>query len=183
MMSRLSVTLRRGLAITILLALIACVWICIAVPITSAFNERQRTIDDLLDRLGRLQTLATQANLLRIEQASADRSTSSSDLLTGSSFAVVGAELQSRLQQYITNDGGGLVQRISSLSPLKEDIFTRVAVAVDFEIRLDGLTPLLYAILTETRSLFIDELEITVAEAEPMVSIHMVVFGFMPGNA
>lgn len=182
-MSRLPVILRRLLAITILLTLISCVWILIALPIAAAFYERQSTIDDLLDRLGRLQVLAKQAKLLRIEQASAVRSMGSSDLLTGSNFAIVGAELQSRLQKYIVNDGGGLVQRISSLSPLKEDRFTRVAVAVDFEIRSDGLTPLLYAVLTEAQSLFIDELEITVVEAEPMVSIHMVVFGFMPGNA
>jgi general secretion pathway protein M len=164
-MTTLSAPVSRALASALAVGL---VWLVVSVVI-APFAGR---LEDDLDSISRSrQILARYDQLLAIEPALRQRldqlkhgESGGDGLLEGHDGALLQAELQARLQQWVASAGASL--RSSRILPKHtEDGFDRIGLEVDLAASPESLRQLLYTIETAEPASFVDALSISVPES------------------
>ncbi|MDH3230459.1 MAG: type II secretion system protein GspM [Alphaproteobacteria bacterium] len=147
-------------ALALLLALLALVWLLGLAPLLDGYRADRETVAFASEQLPRLQRLAGEAPMLRTELDRAARDPAGrTRLLGGTSDALAGADLQTRVSRDATRHGLAL-RSAQILPPVAEEGFRRIGIRVALEGSLGGLGRLLYSIETAPAFLFVDNLEI-----------------------
>ena len=147
-------------ALALLLALLALVWLLGLAPLLDGYRADRETVAFASEQLPRLQRLAGEAPMLRTELDRAARDPAGrTRLLGGTSDALAGADLQTRVSRDATRHGLAL-RSAQILPPVAEEGFRRIGIRVALEGSLGGLRRLLYSIETAPAFLFVDNLEI-----------------------
>ena len=174
----------RILAVLLLVATLAAVWAGIAVPLTDWFAERADSIERQTTLARRMGQIAAGLPVLR-NQAATTQEAAPVAVLDGTSDAVAGAALQQRLQQI----GAGLGATVSSTEVLAGEpvgAYRRIGVRLAVTARWPVIVRLLQAVATNTPRLLVNDLQIqamraVVNDADPVINVTMVVFGFRAG--
>lgn len=150
----------RVAALALLLALLVLIWVVGLAPLLDDYRTNRETVAFANEQLPRLQQLAAAAPLLQAELDRVSRDpTGSTRLLSGSSDALAGADLQSRVSRDATRYG--LTLRSAQVLPsVEEEGFRRIGIRIALEGSIAGLHRLIYNIETSPIFLFVDNLEI-----------------------
>lgn len=188
MTPELSPPTRRVLAIGILILVIALPYWLMVRPILDEFARIDSEIAEQHERLGRLTSIAARLATLESQRDALARGGNRAEgYLTGSSEAIVAADLQNRLKTLISNAGGKLAST-QVLPATDEAGFRQVSVRVRLNTSINGLSTLLYELETGEPLLFIDNLDVSTrqdrprtgeTEGESDLSVTFDVYGFL----
>lgn len=173
MNARLNISVQRIAAIVFLLLFFISIWRIVIEPVHNSFRERNNTISQNIDTLTQLRQIAFQEPIFREQLSSlqADVITTAGQL-TGTRTAVAAAELQERLQQILTENGGS-VQSALTIEPSSDNGLTKIGVSIEGEISESGLASFLYSILNDSYSIYIDELQINCHDNSTITFDHL----------
>ncbi|HEV7367826.1 type II secretion system protein GspM [Arenibaculum sp.] len=180
----------RALAVALLLALLAAVPVFIVAPLIDTFDRYDERIELARGLLERYEAIAAESdalqerlNKLRLGGASADT------YLTGSSEALVAANLQERVQGLCDQKNCAL-RSTQALPVRSEEGFRRVGLRLVLMADTAGLLRMVHGLESSTPHLFVDTLEVR-GTADDLggdeddrlgLEIRFDVYGFMQGE-
>jgi general secretion pathway protein M len=183
--------LARALAIALLAAAVACVYLLVFVPVGNAYRETADAIEQAEILLQRQRALAAQRPLLiaRIEEEK-ERADAIAGYLQGPSDALAAAQLQDRLKAVVEAAGGELRStRILPAEAVEASPGTRrAALQVQMIVTIDGLAEILYGLEAGQPYVLIDELSVRnqrerrrrgEPESEPSLDVNLRLSGFV----
>jgi general secretion pathway protein M len=187
-MTALSPPVRRILALAILALVIVLPYQLAIRPVIDRFAAVDGDIAEQQGLLERYGKLAAQLDTLRSRLESIKRyGGHADDYLSGSSEAIVGADLQNRLNKLVT-DAGGKLTSSQVLPSTEEGGFHELTVRVRLTTEIDGLRRILYQLETERPLLFVDNIDISSrqdrrrageTDADPSLQVAFDVYGFL----
>jgi general secretion pathway protein M len=157
--SAVPASVRRLIAILILLALLAGVGFVASLPFSilarqdAELAQLGRQSDELDHRLGLREGLLDEQRLL--ERASEADQT----LIQAETPALAAAELQRELSALVAQ-GGGMLESVQSLGPVDTPPFVKIPIRVSFTGSLEGLRTFLYAVEQHAPVLLVEELSV-----------------------
>ncbi|HEY3912306.1 MAG TPA: type II secretion system protein GspM [Stellaceae bacterium] len=156
----LSPTMRRALALAILLSLMVLVWTAAIQPLIGLSTQRRADIAALSARLAHLDAvIARRPELRRRQRAREKQLAAAGGLWRGASASAIGAAVQDQLGKTVAV-GGGRVDSSSEAHETVEHGFRKITVHFSIEGSLDTITKTLAAIETARPALFADRLTI-----------------------
>ena len=175
----------RVLALLLLIAVVGGLWAGIAVPLTDWYSDRSDTIDRQTILARRMAQIAGTLPDLRA-QAAAIQSAVPVTVLDGGSDSVAGAALQQRLQQIGTSVGTALAST-EVLPGEPAGAYRRIGVRLSVTAYWPVIVRLMAAVDANTPRLLINDLQIqsqraSLVDANPLLVVTMVVFGFRAGD-
>ena len=183
--------LARALAIALLAAAVASVYLLVLVPVGNAYRETADAIEQAEILLQRQRALAAQRPLLvaRIEEET-ERADAIAGYLQGPSDALAAAQLQDRLKAVVEAAGGDLRStRILPAEPVEASPGTRrAALQVQMIVTIGGLAEILYGLEAGQPYVLIDELSVRnqrerrprgEPESEPSLDVNLRLSGFV----
>lgn len=163
MMVTLSPVLRRVLAVAILVAILAALWVLVVEPVTAKFDGYDRAITQSQALLARYlrtgdarERLQTQLEQVRQTQASLG------GFLEGASGELVAAQLQNKAKNLVDANGGKM-KSIQILKVQEENHFRRVAIRVAMTADTEAVQAIFYSLETASPYLFLDNIDIRVS--------------------
>lgn len=155
---------RRTLALTILVMLLALAWTAVVRPLIGLSAQRHTDIVDLSARLAHLEAIiARRPELQRRRQAGKAQFAAADGLWHGASASVIGAAVQDRLGKAVAASGG----RVDSSSEAHETVehgFHKITVHFSIDGTLATITKTLTALETTRPALFADRVTISAAD-------------------
>jgi general secretion pathway protein M len=165
MMGAVSLPLRRGLALAILLVIVALAWTLAIAPLVDLSRARWQDIAEMSGQLARLQAIiGRQPELVRRAAAAQDALTAEGGLWSGDSAAEVAAAMQDQLRKVIGGSGGQL-RSTAVVSEANEHQFHRVTVHFTIVGVLDTVQKTLAAVQSARPAVFVDNVAIHATEA------------------
>lgn len=160
-MNRLSLPVRRMLAVTILVLMIFIPYQFLFSPVVSRYHELIQTERRERALLERFQLVGKKAEMLRgqLETLREAESASSGGYLTGDSETLVAADLQNLVRTTVERSGG----RLESTQILPAEIdgdFRRVSLRVRMTADMSSLFRTMYDLESHSPYLFIDNIDI-----------------------
>jgi general secretion pathway protein M len=167
----LSPSIRRLIAVALLIAAVALPYRLIVQPLLQSYDERTNAAATQYDLLVRYRNLADSRARLRarLQEIQAEPS-SQAGYLTGESETLVAAELQNLVRTTVERNGGRL-ESTQILPPVGEGAFRRVTLRVRMSTDTDGLFRILYDLESTLPYLFLDGLDIASRERRARRSI------------
>lgn|SRR5665213_3132721 len=184
MMTTVSMPLRRGLALVLLVTVLVVGWRLGVQPIIDLSLERRQDIAALSDQLAHLQAIIVRRPELEHRAALEQRNLGTEGgLWTEASAAEVAAGMQNRLRQVIAG-GNGRLRSTALLSQANEHGFRRVTVHFSIEGVLGTVQATLAAIQASRPAMFVDSMAIHAAGAgdadtPPALTMELDVSGYM----
>jgi general secretion pathway protein M len=185
MMNTVSMPLRRGLALMILLTVLVMGWRFAVQPIIDLSFDRQQDIATLSDQLAHLQAVIVRRPELERRAVLEQRTLGTEGgLWADASAAEVAAGMQNRLRQVIAGADGRL-RSTALLSQANEHGFGRVTVHFSIEGVLATVQATLAAIQASRPAMFVDSVAIHAtgagdAQTPPALTMELDVSGYMP---
>jgi general secretion pathway protein M len=183
--------LARTLALTLLAAVVAGIYLLIIVPVLHAYSDNAAAIEQTEILLQRQRALAAQGPLLlaRIEEEQ-EHAEAIAGYLQGPSDALAAAQLQDRLKAVIEAADGELRStRILPAEAVEASPGTRrTALQVQMIVTMAGLAEILYSLEAGQPYVLIDELLVRnqrerrrrgETETEPMLDVNLRLSGFV----
>lgn len=160
MLSNLSRSSRRLLALVILFALVAIVVLVTLVPLRTALVSYDDSIADLEFRLQKYDEMAQLEIPLkeRLDNLTSQQE-SAEGLLKGESQAIAGANLQALFKQIVLNAGGRL-QSTQILPGAASGVIDWIGIRAQFSGDIETLQRVLYDIEFNKPVLFVDKIEV-----------------------
>ncbi len=170
-MKSLSPSVRRLIAVALLVAAVALPYRLIVQPLLQSYDERADAAVAQHELLARYRNLADSRALLRARlQVIQAEPSSQAGYLTGESETLVAAELQNLVRTTVERNGGKL-ESTQILAPVSEGAFRRVALRVRMSTDTDGLFRILYDLESNLPYLFLDGLDVASRERRSRRSI------------
>jgi hypothetical protein len=180
----LSPSVRRGLALAILLGLFALVWSAVVQPLFGLSLNRRTDIALLDERVGNLEAVAAREAELRRRVGDGRRQLAAKGgLWAGAGAAAIAASVADRLRAAVAA-GGGRVTSTSEAREATELGFRKITVHCTIEGSLDTMVKTLTAVETAEPALFVDNLVVVAREIEgerkgpPVLDIDLDVTGY-----
>jgi len=183
---------QRQLAITILLAALLLIFSVTVLPLWFANSARQETIQELRQRLYRLQHMADEGVSLRprLEQMKREK-INNGHYLRGNTETVAAAELQ-RLMKTIASRNQVSVASTQILPATEKSDFVRIALKVRVRGSMQALVESFYNIESDKTFMFLDELSlrdasrrrVQVVTAAKLIDaeFELAAYAYMPGD-
>ncbi|WP_282610544.1 type II secretion system protein GspM [Pelagibius sp. Alg239-R121] len=180
--------LSRLAALTLLLLMIAAIYVVLVVPIRGAFERHTQDIEQSLALLERFSGKNLETSALEQKRAHLKREAQSgANLLRGANPAVAAATLQQFVRSAVQAERGTL--RSVQIMPAKErDGFRRVTVRSQADLNATGLRNLLHRIEASRPFLFVDNIDVRPGqqiangqsgEIDVLLTIRFDVYGFL----
>ena len=154
----------RALAFGILIAVLLAFHMTVVAPLLRLYSGEQQTIEERVNLATRMAGAAAQ--LPKLREATRNGGAAAADdnfALTGASDAVAVATLQTVFKTLVERQGAKLGS-VEILPPESADSFSRIAIRASFTCDLSRLTSVLQEIETSRPALFVDKLDVRVAE-------------------
>ncbi len=166
MIAALSPSLRRCLALAILLGLVVAAWSLLVAPLMAMAELRAAGIAEATEQLAHLQALiARQPDLQRRAQEAGRQFAAGGGLWPGPSAAMTAAGMLDRLRQAVT-DSGGQLRTSSEPAETAEHGMRRVALHFSIEGPLATVLGTLASVEATRPALFVDALKIAAPQFE-----------------
>lgn len=189
-MTALSRPVRRLLAVSLLVAAIAALWVGVAEPVVGEFAASRRTVAQSRDLIARYRRVAAGRAEVeqRIREARQIRP-NAGRFLIGSSAELVAADLQNNVKGIVTGSGGKL--KSTQLMPHEDkDEWRRVTIRVNMSSTPEAAIKVFHALETANPYLFLSNVQIraprklsrarkTITPADAVLQIRYDVHGFM----
>lgn len=185
MMNTVSIPLRRGLALMLLLTVLVMGWRLAVQPVIDLSRERRQDIATLSDQLAHLQAIIVRRPELERRAVSQQRALGTEGgLWTAASAAELAAGMQNRLRQVIAG-GNGQLRSTALVSQVNEHGFGRVTVHFSIEGVIGTVQATLAAIQASRPAIFVDSLAIHAtgagdAQTPPALTMELDVSAYMP---
>jgi hypothetical protein len=184
MTGAISLPLRRGLALAILLVVVVLTWTLAVAPLIDLSRGRWQDIAALSDQLAGLQAIiGRQPDLERREAAVQSALGAEGGLWTGAGAAEVAATMQDQLRKVIAGSDGQL-RSTAVVAEANEHAFHRVTVHFSIEGTLDTVQKALAAVQAARPAMFVESIAIHAtgaggAEHPPQLTMDLDVSGYM----
>ncbi|HJU22509.1 MAG TPA: type II secretion system protein GspM [Casimicrobiaceae bacterium] len=187
LMSKLSPSRQRALAVLLFVVTIAAVLAIVLVPVILLHRHYDTAIADLSDRLRRYQRVAAQAPELRVALVSMQQRDGRRFFLRNTASNLAGAELQELVKAAIEGNGGRITTS-QNTTPREDGRFREIGVNVQFFATTPALQKILLAIESHEPYLIVDNLTVRplnafrgfkpVAGQEPELNVQLDVGGW-----
>ncbi len=159
-MTALSPLVSRSLAVAILVAALAALWVLLAAPVTEKFEGYGRSISHSRELLVRHLQIAAQRARLETELEELRRAQSSTGrFLEGGGIELVAAEAQNKVKNLI--DANGATLKSTQILPAQEkDNFRKLTIRVTLSADTEALQKIFHALETANPYLFLDNIDI-----------------------
>lgn len=177
-------TLRRALAVAMLLILPLLLWLAVAQPLVALVVDRQGQIDTLSDRLARLQAAIRRIPILEGNEAvNRLRLEAAGGIWQDTNEAAMAAIMQDRLSRAVRGSNGA-VRSTSHLRGVDEGDLQTVRIRFNVEGTLDTVQQTLAMIEAARPAMFVDNLTISapanfVREKPPLLGLDIEVIGYL----
>ena len=161
----LSPLVSRLLAIFLVIAPIGIVYSLVVEPLLEAHRGYAESIEQsrkLIERFGRIG--ATREPLQRQLAQLQTRARSTSGYLRGKSATLAAAQLQNRVKQIVTRNGGS-IRSLQTLPPQNERDLERVTIRIQMTVGIEQLQKIFYAFENGRTHLFVDDVNVRVQRA------------------
>lgn len=159
-MTALSPLVSRSLAVAILVAALAALWVLLAAPVTEKFEGYGRSISHSRELLVRHLQIAAQRARLETELEELRRAQSSTGrFLEGGGIELVAAEAQNKVKNLIDANGATL-QSTQILPAQEKDNFRKLTIRVTMSADTEALQRIFHALETANPYLFLDNIDI-----------------------
>jgi hypothetical protein len=181
---RLSLPIRRTLAVSVLALLLSGIWLYVASPLILLITERQADIGSLTKQLAYL--AAAQARRPVLEATARDlrgRMTADVSLWVGPSTTAIAALMQNLVRQ-ATASGGGQMKSTAELGQASEGGLRTISVRFQIEGPIATLLATLQAIERARPRLFIDRIAVSAtswqagSDQQPRMLMDISILGF-----
>ncbi|MFC3228225.1 type II secretion system protein GspM [Marinibaculum pumilum] len=184
-MDGLSKPVRRALALAILVAIPLLAWLLVISPLAGMVASRQAAIAAEIDRLNRLDEVASRIpGLQRLDKALADRLKSGGEVWEERSDTVVSANMETLVRGIVEKNGGSLASS-SPLPTRSEQEFKLVRVRFKMSGPLDMVEKTLEAVAQARPALFVEGFQIEVPanasppDKPPVLNLDLDVMGYL----
>ena len=159
-MTALSPLVSRSLAVAILVAALAALWVLLVAPVTEKFEGYGRSISHSRELLVRHLQIAAQRARLETELEELRRAQSSTGrFLEGGGIELVAAEAQNKVKNLI--DANGATLQSTQILPAQEtDNFRKLTIRVTMSADTEALQRIFHALETANPYLFLDNIDI-----------------------
>ncbi|MEE8279319.1 MAG: type II secretion system protein GspM [Alphaproteobacteria bacterium] len=159
-MTALSPLVSRSLAVAILVAALAALWVLLVAPVTEKFEGYGRSISHSRELLVRHLQIAAQRARLETELEELRRAQSSTGrFLEGGGIELVAAEAQNKVKNLI--DANGATLKSTQILPAQEkDNFRKLTIRVTMSADTEALQRIFHALETANPYLFLDNIDI-----------------------
>ncbi|MEE8622980.1 MAG: type II secretion system protein GspM [Alphaproteobacteria bacterium] len=159
-MTALSPLVSRSLAVAILVAALAALWVLLVAPVTEKFEGYGRSISHSRELLVRHLQIAAQRARLETELEELRRAQSSTGrFLEGGGIELVAAEAQNKVKNLI--DANGATLKSTQILPAQEkDNFRKLTIRVTMSADTEALQKIFHALETANPYLFLDNIDI-----------------------
>ncbi len=159
-MTALSPLVSRSLAVAILVAALAALWVFLVAPVTEKFEGYGRSISHSRELLVRhLQIAAQRARLERELEELRRAQSSTGRFLEGGGIELVAAEAQNKVKNLI--DANGATLKSTQILPAQEkDNFRKLTIRVTMSADTEALQKIFHALETANPYLFLDNIDI-----------------------
>ncbi len=159
MREMLSPPVSRGLAVAILVSLVAGLYYGIAAPIADNYGATRGSIDQLQDALARYQRAARDLAPRQAELASLKQRQSAQDgFLQGANDTLVAAQIQNRIKS-LTDATKGELRSTQVLPPQDEGKLRRITVRGQMSTTLPGALRIFHGLESASPFLFLDNVD------------------------
>lgn len=159
-MTALSPLVSRSLAVAILVAALAALWVLLVAPVTEKFEGYGRSISHSRELLVRhLQIAAQRARLERELEELRRAQSSTGRFLEGGGIELVAAEAQNKVKNLIDANGATL-QSTQILPAQEKDNFRKLTIRVTMSADTEALQRIFHALETANPYLFLDNIDI-----------------------
>jgi hypothetical protein len=181
---RLSLPVRRILALSILTLLLAGLWLSIGLPLVMSVADPAAEIDALTEQLDHL--AATQARRPGLEAAAQSlhgRMAADLSLWSGPSTTAIAAAMQNLIRQ-ATSASGGQMKSTSELGQASDGGQRTISVRFQIEGPIGTMLDTLEAIEQAKPRLFVDRITVSApswqagSDRQPMLIMDISIFGF-----
>jgi general secretion pathway protein M len=163
---RLSLSVRRLLAVALLLATVLLAWSGLVAPLLDSYAEATSSVERLQQAVERSRMTGRDLAALQAELAELRARQSSADgFLSGANESIAAAQLQVRLKAAVDRAGGDL-RSTQILASRDEGRFRRITVRGQMLLRTSALQRIIYELEAASPYLFLDNVEIR-ARGEP----------------
>jgi hypothetical protein len=183
-MQRLSLPLRRLLALSMLALLLCGTWLYIGSPLVDLVAERQMDIDLLTEQLARLTAMQARRPVLEATARNLHgRMTAEVSLWSGPSTTAIAVSMQNLVRQ-ATAGGGGQMKSTSELGQATEAGLRTVSVRFQIEGPVAAMLATLEAIERARPRLFVDRIVVSApawqagSDRQPMLLMEIGIMGF-----
>jgi general secretion pathway protein M len=182
----------RALAVLILLAAIALVYLAVLQPLIDGYASAGQSIADDAAALARFRRVAAELPRRRAElTALRQRQAASEGFLQGTNEALVAAQIQNRLKALVEAAHGEL--KSTQVLPVQEEgKYRRITLRAQMMLDMAAAQKVLYGIETASPLLFLDNLDLRVhiggdrhrerANPDPPLDVRFDVYGYMRGG-
>ena len=187
LVSKLSPSRQRALAVLLFIVTIAAVLAIVLVPVILLHRHYDTAIADLSDRLRRYQRVAAQAPEIRVALVSMQQRDGRRFFLRNTATNLAGAELQELVKAAIEGNGGRITTS-QNTTPREDGRFREIGVNVQFFATTPALQKILLAIESHEPYLIVDNLTVRplnafrgfkpVAGQEPELNVQLDVGGW-----
>ncbi|HLX29262.1 MAG TPA: type II secretion system protein GspM [Casimicrobiaceae bacterium] len=187
LVSKLSPSRQRALAVLLFVVAIAAVLAIVLVPVILLHRHYDTAIGDLSDRLRRYQRVAAQAPELRVALVSMQQRDGRRFFLRNTATNLAGAEMQELVKAAIEGNGGRITTS-QNTTPREDGRFREIGVNVQFFATTPALQKILLAIESHEPYLIVDNLTVRplnafrgfkpVAGQEPELNVQLDVGGW-----
>ena len=180
-------SLRRALAVLILLLLPVLLWLAVAQPLIALVADRQDQIDTLSQRLAHLQATIRRIPILeRNEAANRLRLETAGGVWQDTNEAAMAAIMQDRLSRAVRGSAG-VVKSTSHLRGADEGDLQTVRIRFSVEGTLDTVQQTLAMIEAVRPAIFVDNLTISapanfVRDKPPLLGLDLEVIGYLQNS-
>lgn len=187
LVSKLSPSRQRALAVLLFVVTIAAVLAIVLVPVILLHRHYDTAIADLSDRLRRYQRVAAQAPEFRVALVSMQQRDGRRFFLHNTATNLAGAEMQELVKAAIEGNGGRITTS-QNTTPREDGRFREIGVNVQFFATTPALQKILLAIESHEPYLIVDNLTVRplnafrgfkpVAGQEPELNVQLDVGGW-----
>jgi general secretion pathway protein M len=179
----------RALALLILLAAVAIVYLGVVAPLLDDYATTQQSTEDMRAAIERYQRVGGELVRRRAELAARQQRQTSEGFLQGTNEALVAAQIQNRLKALVESARGEL--RSTQVIPGQDEgKYRRVTLRAQMALDLAGAQRVFYGIETASPLLFIDNLDMRSRLGErrrdrgeeTTLDIRLDVYGYMRGT-
>jgi general secretion pathway protein M len=156
----LSTSVRRTLALALLLLALLGSWSVLVAPVINIMRNGGQSLADARELLGRYRAIAqTREAALAQEQVLRRQASAGRLVLEGANEQLAAADLQARLKRLIESNGA-VMKSTQILPPREEGNFRRVILRVAMETNIEGLQKIFHTLEMTNPLLFVDNIEI-----------------------
>ncbi len=189
-MTSLSPTLRRILAVSLLVVAALAIYDLLVGPLVDGYTNNRRVVDQLMSAEARYEAIGREGPAIAKQlDAVRAQSKAAAGYLHGANETLVAAELQDRLKTAVSRTGGQLksTQVVTSAETAKSH---RIVVRGTMAVTLASLQRVLYEIESGTPYLFVENLDIHPLTspragdpaAAALLDVRLDVYGYMGGE-